>query len=87
VLARNVQLFAVECLDTNTQSWVTEWDDTNSIPPVVRVSLAFGGKKGDSPNGEPVFAVTRDIAIPSRMMPISAQAPGRSVVSPPPPLP
>lgn len=76
VLARNVQLFGVECWDTNTPGWVEEWDDTNAIPPVIRISLAFGGKNDNSADSEPVFAVTRDIAVPTEMMPVSAQVPG-----------
>ncbi len=32
VLARDVSAFTIECWDTNTMEWVTEWDDTNSIP-------------------------------------------------------
>jgi len=39
VLARNVKDFIVECWDTNALQWDDEWVDTNSIPPMVRVSL------------------------------------------------
>ena len=38
VLARNVKQFLVECWDTNQLDWVTDWDNTNSIPPMLRVS-------------------------------------------------
>lgn len=76
VLSRNVKIFEVQCWDTNTPGWVDEWDDTNSIPPAIRVNLAFGGKDDNSINSEPVFSVTRDIAVPTQMMPVSAQVPG-----------
>jgi len=76
VLARNVQTFAVECWDTNAQDWVNEWDDTNSIPPLIRVSLVFGAKKSDSSGVGPGLSVTRVIAIPSQTMPASSQVPG-----------
>ena len=76
VLARNVQTFAVECWDTNAQDWTDEWDDTNSIPPLIRISLVFGAKKDNSPNPAPGLAVTRVIAIPSQTMPASSQVPG-----------
>jgi prepilin-type N-terminal cleavage/methylation domain-containing protein len=69
VLARNVKSFAVECWDPNAQDWTDEWDDTNSIPPMVRVSLALGGKKNDSSSGAPELDITRVIAIPSTMVP------------------
>jgi len=69
VLARNVKSFAVECWDTNALDWTDEWDDTNSIPPMVRVSLALGGKKNDSNSGAPELDITRVIAIPSTMVP------------------
>jgi hypothetical protein len=71
-----VKLFTVECWDTNTPGWVDEWDNTNSIPPAIRVSIALGGKDDNSINAEPIFAVTRDIAVPSQMLPVSAQVPG-----------
>ena len=43
VLARYVQTFKVECWDTNQAEWTTEWDNTNSIPPLIRVNLVLGG--------------------------------------------
>ena len=63
VLARDVKQFTVECWDTNALDWVEEWDNTNAIPPLVRISLALGG------NAAPGFAVTRLIAIPSATLP------------------
>jgi type II secretory pathway pseudopilin PulG len=76
ILSRNVQLFTVECWDTNSANWVDEWDNTNAIPPAIRVDLALGGKNDNSQNAEPIFSVTRDIAVPTQMMPVSAQVPG-----------
>jgi len=73
VLARNVQDFIVECWDTNTMQWVNEWVDTNSIPPVVRVSLLLGSS-ADSGSGV-TLAITRLIALPSITMPAVVQMP------------
>jgi prepilin-type N-terminal cleavage/methylation domain-containing protein len=73
VLARNVKSFAVECWDTNALDWTEEWDNTNSIPPVVRVTLALGGKKNDSSVSAPELDITRVIAIPSAMVPLALQ--------------
>ena len=50
VLARYVQTFKVECWDTNQAEWVTEWDNTNSIPPLIRVKLVLGGSDSSSGN-------------------------------------
>jgi prepilin-type N-terminal cleavage/methylation domain-containing protein len=68
VLARNVQDFIVECWDTNTMDWVGEWTDTNTIPPLLRVSLVLGST-ADPGNKLSALAITRVIAIPSTMLP------------------
>jgi hypothetical protein len=75
VLARYVQTFKVECWDTNQAEWVTEWDNTNAIPPLIRVKLVLGGNKNinDYGNNAPTLAVTRVIAVPSQTMPAAAQ--------------
>lgn len=73
VLARNVKDFAVECWDTNTMQWDTEWIDTNSIPPMVRVSLLLGSS-ADSGSAA-TLAITRLIALPSITMPAVVQMP------------
>jgi prepilin-type N-terminal cleavage/methylation domain-containing protein len=73
VLARNVQTFKVECWDTNQAEWTTEWDNTNSIPPLIRVNLVLGGNHHDFGDAGPTLAVTRVIAVPSQTMPAAAQ--------------
>jgi len=72
VLARNVQNFVVECWDTNTVKWVDEWDDTNSIPTMVRVNLVLGGNANSQSTG-PTLSLTRLIALPSSTLPTVAQ--------------
>jgi type II secretion system protein J len=64
VIARNVKNFLVECWDTNALDWTQEWDDTNAIPPMVRVTLAFVGN-GDSGGNGPTMSITREITMPS----------------------
>jgi len=68
VLARNVQSFVVECWNTNKAEWVDEWLETNSIPPLLRVTLVPGGMAGynDQASG---LVITRVIAPPSMMLP------------------
>jgi prepilin-type N-terminal cleavage/methylation domain-containing protein len=76
VLARFVQTFKVECWDTNQAEWVTEWDDTNSIPPLIRVKLVLGGNNNQNGNPAPTLSVTRVIAVPSQSMPAVVQTGG-----------
>jgi len=75
VLARNVKNFTIECWDTNAADWVDGWDSTNSLPPMVRITLALTlENKGGSYNATvPVLAITREIAIPSSTLPAIAQ--------------
>ena len=72
VLARNVEKFTVECWDTNAVAWASEWDDTNSIPAVVRISLGLGGNLG-SGHAAPERMVVRVVAIPSSTLPSGLQ--------------
>jgi len=65
VLAHNVQSFDIECLNTNKGEWVTEWDDTNSIPPQIRYSLVTGGESG--------WAITNIVTIQSVTLPSVVQ--------------
>jgi prepilin-type N-terminal cleavage/methylation domain-containing protein len=69
VLARFVKDFKIECWDTNALDWATEWDDTNSIPPAIRVTLTLGGPAA------PALPITRFIAAPSMTMPSTVQTP------------
>ena len=69
VLARNVKDFTVECWDTNTLDWADEWDDTNSIPTMVRIKLTLGGNATGNGSTAPTLAITREIAVPSGTMP------------------
>jgi general secretion pathway protein J len=70
VLARNVKEFVIECWDTNALDWVTEWDDTNSIPTIVRITLSMGGNT-DTTKSE--TTITREIAMASSSVPVGVQ--------------
>ena len=69
VLAKNVTDFLIECWDTNTMQWDTEWDATNIIPPMVRVTVGFG----DPNSSAPKRVITRAISFPSTTMPAIVQ--------------
>ncbi len=75
VLARFVKTFAVDCWDTNQMAWVQEWDNTNAIPPLIRVKLVLGGDNNANnfASGAPTLSITRVIAVPSQSMPVAAQ--------------
>ena len=73
VLARNVKNFAIECLDTN-KGWVTEWDDTNSIPSQLRYTLVLGGND-DFRGAAPTLGITNIVKMQSITMPTVVQMP------------
>lgn len=77
VLVNNVKKFIVECWDTNKLEWISEWTDTNSIPPSVRVGVVLATKSapGQSDYGRtiPDTVVIRAFAMPSSMMPAAVQ--------------
>jgi prepilin-type N-terminal cleavage/methylation domain-containing protein len=74
VLAHDVKDFLVECWDTNTMQWDTEWDNTNSIPPLVRLTFTMGSRLSDGTEAPPL-SLTRMIALPCSTLPASAQMP------------
>jgi prepilin-type N-terminal cleavage/methylation domain-containing protein len=92
VLAKNVRKFSVLCWGTNVQTgdleWSDEWDDTNAIPDMLRVSLVCGGNLAAGRKA-PDVVVTRVYSIPSQTMPAAAQngrggGPGNPPRLPPP---
>jgi prepilin-type N-terminal cleavage/methylation domain-containing protein len=90
VLARNVKSFIVECLDTNKGDWVTEWETTNSIPPMIRVGLVLAGHATGPSDAASDLTIVRAFSVPSEMMPAAVQhgtmggAPGQPQLMPPP---
>ena len=74
VLAKNVKSFVVECWDTNAMEWDQEWDYTNIIPPLVRVTFTLGSHT-DYGNDGPELTLSRVIALPCSTVPTAEQAP------------
>lgn len=70
VLAKNVSAFAIECWDTNTMAWDTDWAATNMLPPLVRVTVGFA-----NPATKASQVITRVISFPSGTMPTQVQTP------------
>jgi type II secretion system protein J len=73
VLAKGVSDFMVECWNTNTAEWDTTWDATNMLPPLVRVTVAFGNK-----NSGGGHVITREISFPAGTMPTAVQTPNNN---------
>ncbi len=62
VLAQNVKKFTLGFWDEKEADWVDEWTQTNQFPPLIKVTLEFGGI---SPDSRARNAGTRIINIPS----------------------
>lgn len=72
VLAENIKAFVIDCWDTNKADWVQEWDNTNIIPPLVRIRLQMDEGRNST---APAFTISRLVAMPSDMMPANLQQP------------
>jgi len=76
VLAQNVNKFIVECWDTNQMDWVDEWDNTNALPPMVRIGLILNSdnnNNNNNNNADSQPAIVRVFSLPSTMMPTVVQ--------------
>ena len=75
VLAKNVDAMVVQFWDAQKADWLDEWTQTNNLPVMVKVTLAFvqpGSANSFAQNKE---EVTRIIALPSKMVPAVWQVP------------
>ena len=75
VLAKNVDSMTVQFWDPQKADWLDEWTQTNNLPVMVKVTLAFV-----PPGQQPSFSqtkeeVTRVIALPAKMVPAVWQVP------------
>lgn len=79
VLTKNVREFKVDCWGTNQQTgavgWLKEWNDTNAIPQMLRVSMVMGGNVSAG-TAAPGVAIARVYSVPSEMMPAVVQKGG-----------
>lgn len=77
ILAQNVKTFSISCWDTNQSDWVSEWDSTNELPPMVMIGLALGDDNGDnSREADSQRTIIRAFSLPSTMMPTVVQLGG-----------
>ena len=52
ILATNVMTFLLEYWDASVNDFVTEWANTNDLPRIVKVSMAFGHGGSERKNAE-----------------------------------
>ena len=45
VLEKDVKAFEMEFWDVRSGDWLDEWTQTNQLPPLVKITLKFGGDK------------------------------------------
>ncbi|HEY5913006.1 MAG TPA: type II secretion system protein GspJ [Verrucomicrobiae bacterium] len=57
VLATHVKEFKLEFWDKRTEDWLEEWKLTNSLPPMVKVTLELGEKTYSSRQNERVMRI------------------------------
>jgi len=86
VLAKDVKSFKVEAMDPQKGDWTDEWEQTNQIPSMVRISLKFinppEGARYSSREGD---EVQFEVALPSIAVQPSWQKPsmgGNPAVAP-----
>ena len=77
VLARDVSLFQLEYLGSQSTEWQIEWPYTNQLPRVIRFALGVGGSSSSSLAGDDI--VKRTIILPSAGVPAAMQAPGAGI--------
>lgn len=66
VLARDVNKFVLEYWDPQKGDFATDWQDTNQLPQLVRITLAIG--KVDQFSSEPQDVMYSTVALPARMV-------------------
>jgi prepilin-type N-terminal cleavage/methylation domain-containing protein len=79
VLAQDVKTFSIECWDTNQLDWIKEWDNTNALPPMVRIGLVLGNGDNNNDNNSDADSqrvIVRAFSLPSTMMPTVVQMGG-----------
>ena len=67
VLATDISLFTVEFWEGRGSKWLSDWDNTNALPKMVRVSLGLGRARQFSSHPEEVY--TRIISMASMVIP------------------
>jgi prepilin-type N-terminal cleavage/methylation domain-containing protein len=67
VLARDVGKFELSFFDPQKKDWVTDWQNTNTLPSQVQVTLALGGS-GSSSSRKPEDVVIDIVSMPAQVV-------------------
>jgi type II secretory pathway pseudopilin PulG len=83
ILSTNVSAFLLEYWDASVSDFVTEWANTNDLPRIVRMSMAFGHQGSMGKNVEATASV---VGVYPTIVPREAQlpmgGPGQRVIAP-----
>lgn len=83
VLARNVREFSTEFWDPKQADWLDEWTATNSLPPMVKVTVKLDQNEHST---QPYQEITRIVSLPATAVTPNWQVPRLGPGSPPPQL-
>ncbi len=77
VLAKNVKEFLMEFWDTTKNDWVEEWNQTNALPKMVKITLRMASQNQRRSYSQTQEEITRIVALPSITAPAVWQTPAR----------
>jgi hypothetical protein len=62
-LARDVSIFMLEFWSVQDGDWAVSWDSTNSLPPLIRITLGVGHPANNA--DVPYDLIVRTVAMPA----------------------
>jgi len=83
VLAKNVKEFQLEFWDTTKNDWVEDWNQTNALPKMVKITLQLALPNQRHSYSQTREEITRIVALPSITVPAVWQTPARPMGGPP----
>jgi len=75
VLAMNVKELLLEFWDARANGWMEEWNQTNALPKMVKVTLRLTSPNQRYASSQVQEEITRIVALPSVTVPVSWQVP------------
>ncbi len=87
VLGKNVEKMTVEFWDTRKADFVEKWDQTNSLPQMVKVTLEFSDPNQRYNYSAQHDVVARVVKIPTTTVPVIWQTPNKPGGNPAQPVP
>lgn len=75
VLAKNVKELLLEFWDSRANRWMEEWNETNSLPKMVKATLRLSSPNQSYASSQAQEEIIRIVALPSMTVPATWQAP------------